>query len=358
MRQRTTSSIAVLLSFTCGCYTTRQVSNTTTPIAQPSPTDGFVIQATDGRNLRIDPNSQLRFQRVDGSSSPWYHTSELVVSSEGVLLQNTADGLFWSDVAGIEVKNFSGGKTLGAIAISTAAILVIVVAIVGAKGGGGGGGRGTVKPVGGGSKGGGSHWGNNGGVHINGGTGIYINPQPGLGIATPPADTHSLGGAGFTAPDPSLAQPMFPQEVERKAKAQAVVSLEAGAGGEVTVPRSGAPSASATVVARFGNTLELGGGLRQLLPINSGLVPTTFGFFRLGLHLNLDQRHLVAVPVSFDMGTNLDNDSSLMKINMGLRVSLTPNTTLGVLPFSPTYLNTPEGFGWSFPSSAELSFAF
>ena len=354
MRRHATSSIAVLLSFTCGCYTTHQISNAaTTPIAQPSPEDGFIVQTEDGRNLRIDPNSQLRFLRVDGSISPWFHASELVVSEEGVLLQNTTDGLLWSDIVNVEVKNFSGSKTLGAIAISTAAVLVIVVAIAGSKGGGGGG-RGTVKPVGGGNKGG--NWGNN--VRINGGTGIYINPQPGLGVAMPPVDTRSLGGAGLASPDPSLALPMFPQEAERRAKAQAVVSIEAGAGGELAVPRVGAPSASATVVARFGNTIELGGGLRQLLPTGPGPTPATFGFFRFGLHLNLDQKHRVAVPISFDLGTNLDNDSYLMKINTGLRVSLTPNTTLGVLPFSPTYLETPGSFGWSFPSSAELSFSF
>jgi hypothetical protein len=355
MRKHATSSIAVLLSFTCGCYTTRQVSNTTSnPIAQPSPEEGFVVQAADGKNLRIDPNSQLRFLRVDGSVSPWFHASELVVSAEGVLLQNTTDGLLWSDVANIEVKNFSGGKTLGAIAISTAAVLVIVVAIAGAKGGsGGGGGRGTVKPVGG-SKGGGRGGSN---IRINGGTGMYINPQPGLNVSGTPIDTRSLGSVNLASPDPSLAQPMFPQEAERKAKAQMVVALDTSTAGPAASP-AGAFSVGASVVARFGNTLEMGGGLRQLLPSGPQPIPTTFGFFRFGLHLNLDQRHLFAVPINFDLGTNLDNDAYLMKINTGLRFNATPGITIGVMPFSPTYLETPQGFGWSFPSSAELSFSF
>jgi hypothetical protein len=352
MRRHATSSVALLLSFTCGCYTTRQVSNAAaTPITQPSPLEGFVVQASDGRNLRIDPNSQLRFQRVDGGLSPWFHASALVVSEEGVLIQNTADGLLWSDVVNVEVKNFSGGKTLGAIAISSAAIVVIVAAIAGSKGGSGGG-RGTVKPLGG-SKGGSRGGGN---IYINSSPGIYINPQPGINGA-PLVDTRTLGGSGLTAPDPSLAQSMFPQEAERKAKAQMVVALDASTAGPTDNP-AGAFSLGGSVVARMGNTLEIGGGLRQILPTGPTPIPTTFGFFRFGLHLNLDQRHLFAVPINFDLGTNFDSDSYLMKINTGLRFNATPNIAIGILPFSPTYLETRQGFGWSFPSSAEMSFSF
>jgi hypothetical protein len=380
MQKRLTAPLAVLLSFTCGCYTTRHVQNVT-PVAQPTTEEGVVVTANDGQKVRIDPNTQLRFQRSDGTFTPWFRVSELVGSQEGVFRQGTADGMYWADIADVEAKNFSGGKTLGVIALSAAIVAVVIVAVIGAEGGGGGGGgRGTVKPAGGGgggklggwnSKGGGSAGSNGGGVNSGGSVnngggvngGIYIGPHyhnhyysagPNPTVIRP--EQQLLGAANFAIPDPSLAQPMFHEETERQAKAQLVASVEGSTVGDQFNPAAAA-SVSAAGVVRFGNTVEFGGGFRQMMPTQlSG--PEALGFLRFNLHLNLDQRHLFAVPLGLDAGVGFDGNSLLYKVNAGLRLQVTPTVSVGAYPFNPTYFENNTGFGWGFPSSAELSFSF
>lgn len=307
--------------------------------------------------------------------SPWFRISELVVSNEGVLRQNTTDGMFWSDIVDIEAKNFSGGKTLGVVAISAAVVLVVIAAIAGADGGGGG--RGSVKPAGGGNGGlggwntkGGSGGSTGGSAGGGGGTssggnfggGIHVHPHPnyysgGPNYQPPPRpDVQLLGAANFAIPDPTLAAPMFQEETERKAKAHVVAAVEATSVGDAFNPAA-APSMSAAAVVRLGNVVEIGGGFRQMFPTQlSG--PEGLGFFRFGLNLNLDQRHLFAVPIGFDMGTSFGNDAILYKVNAGLRLNITPNVAVGAYPLNPTYFENTTGFGWGFPSSAELSFSF
>src|SRR5580658_6886267 len=77
-----------------------------------------------------------------------------------------AEGLAlpWADVEGVEVDNFDGLKTFGAVVLVTALLAaVVVVVILGAKGGGGGGGGGGHLATGGG--GGGGHLAAGGGGH-------------------------------------------------------------------------------------------------------------------------------------------------------------------------------------------------
>jgi hypothetical protein len=50
-----------------------------------------VVTDHDGDEVRIDPNSDVRFQRTDGSWTPWRHASSLWVSDDGVLVPYSAD---------------------------------------------------------------------------------------------------------------------------------------------------------------------------------------------------------------------------------------------------------------------------
>lgn len=73
-----------------------------------------VVRDHDGDEVRIDPNSEVRFLRTDGSWTPWHQASDLWVSDDGVLVPYTAKigeldrvrvaGLTESDVAALRAS--------------------------------------------------------------------------------------------------------------------------------------------------------------------------------------------------------------------------------------------------------------
>lgn len=369
LQRRSASSVAALvsLSFTCGCYTTHTLpTQATNPITQQVHDDALVIEL-DGQPVRVDPNSRIRFLRADGSYSDWFRVSELAVSEEGVL-RREGDGLLWADIQAAELKNFSGGKTLGALAITTAAVVVVVAVLAAGDGGSGGGGRGAVKPPKGvGRPGSGRPGVGRPGPNLNGCcvTAINVNPGPPVQVQAP-VDERALGKPGMATPDAGLAQQTFPEEVKRRAAASLVASFDVTS--DLSDTRGAAAgfdrtSASVALSGRFYNVFELGGGLRQyLLPESEAGralavgVPSTIGFLRAGLHLPLGARHLVAAPVSVDMGAL--SDLFFFKVNAGMRFQLNESFALGAFPLNPTLLQTNEASAWTFPSSLELSVRF
>src|SRR5262249_39579164 len=144
-----------------------------------------------------------------------------------------------------------------------------------------------------------------------------------LPIPDVPIGEVPLGGPGpqGVAPiaSPSYQAPLFSAEGRRRAAMKFVASLDAGGdflGGAT-------PNGALTAALRFTDMFEVGGGLRQIFAAPALARVSTpqaavFGFGRLGLHLELDAAHTVAVPVSVDFGGGFA--AAFLKINAGLRL--------------------------------------
>lgn len=74
-------AIALLLALLVGCTSTATVPGG----SAASIKDGVLVDH-EGDEVRIDPNSDVRFQRTDGSWTPWRSASDLWVNDEGVLV--------------------------------------------------------------------------------------------------------------------------------------------------------------------------------------------------------------------------------------------------------------------------------
>jgi hypothetical protein len=142
-----------------GCRTTTLLDGSaTTALRVPGRAGELVVRTPEGHRLHIGENSRLRFFLHDGSWTEQVDGRDVCVNQE-VVARCAGDGaewlaLPWADVEGVEVDNFDGLKTFGAVVLVTALVaVVVVVVILGAKGGGGGGGGGGH--LGGGGGGGG-----------------------------------------------------------------------------------------------------------------------------------------------------------------------------------------------------------
>jgi len=148
-----------------GCRTTTLLDGSaTTALRVPGRAGELVVKTPEGHRLHVGENSRLRFLLHDGSWTEQVDGRDVCVNEE-VVARCAGDGvegiaLPWADVEGVEVDNFDGLKTFGAVVLVTALVAaVVVVVILGAKGGGGGGGH----LAGGG--GGGGHLAAGGGGH-------------------------------------------------------------------------------------------------------------------------------------------------------------------------------------------------
>jgi hypothetical protein len=151
-----------------GCRTTTLLDGSaTTALRVPGRAGKLVVRTPEGHRLHIGENSRLRFLLHDGSWTEQVDGRDVCVNEE-VVARCAGDGveglaLPWADVEGVEVDNFDGLKTFGAVVLVTALVaVVVVVVILGAKGGGGGGGGGGHL---GGGGGGGGHLAAGGGGH-------------------------------------------------------------------------------------------------------------------------------------------------------------------------------------------------
>jgi hypothetical protein len=163
-----------------GCRTTTLLEGpATTALRVPGRSGELVVRTPEGHRLHIGEDSRLRFLLRDGSWTEQVNGRDVCVNEE-VVARCADDGaqwlaLQWADVEGVEVDNFDGLKTFGAVVLVTAVVAVVVVVVVlGVRGGGwGGGGGGHL--TGGGGGGGGGHLGGGvgGGGHLAAGGGVH-----------------------------------------------------------------------------------------------------------------------------------------------------------------------------------------
>lgn len=162
--------VPALCAALAGCRTTTLVdSSAVTALQVPNRAGELVVRTPEGHPLHIGKGSRLSFLLRDGSWTNPIEGRDLCVSEQAVARCAGEDGpglvLRWADVTGVEVDNFDGLKTFGAVVLVTALVAVVVVVVVlGVRGGGLGGG-------GGGGGGGGHLGGGGGGGHFGGGGG-------------------------------------------------------------------------------------------------------------------------------------------------------------------------------------------
>ncbi len=255
-------------------------------------------------------------------------------------------GLAFDDMTGAEVRNFSGSKSL-ALVVGSAAVIAAIVAA--AKSGGGGGGS-------------------------SGGGGVSAGGR--MALATAEVAVHMIDAAArcgrrcaerrrtlpkdalispmMASPDAIAAQPLFTARARRKSDVEVVVASALG----YDITGAGATSpATLSAALRLRDFVELGGGVRYVGGRDDGQY---LAFARGGGLFHLDDEHWIGVALLFDIGGG--SRAMEMKLNMGLRFEWASGFGFGLYPFNPTWLRVGSGdqavSGWSFPSTAEISFAF
>jgi hypothetical protein len=305
-------------------------STTTVPVSSIRP---GVVHDHEGDEVRIDPNSEVRFERTDGAWTDWYSASDLKVNDDGVIFP-TEEGMRWSDVKSAEVKNLSGGKTLvGVVAVSAVAVGLVAVALIARKA--------PELPL-----------------KIAGEAVVHTVVRlphvrfSGSGSASSSGDDgpSSPTAPAFEAPVSNDAHSMFDAHARRRAAVRFGAAADYGA----TILQPNAWTASGVGILRFTDLFEIGGGVRLLRG-------DRVYFGRAGLHAELDARQLFALPFSIDMGGS-STVAFHARLNFGLRVRILDGLYLGIHPLNPAYTRlrdpNPMAPRWSFPSTVETSFTF
>jgi hypothetical protein len=74
-----------------GCYSSTVISKAgLAPLHAGDHSEGSVVYTAKGEAVKLDPNSDIRFERVDGTYSPWLTVRDLYVSDDGVFLLRDA----------------------------------------------------------------------------------------------------------------------------------------------------------------------------------------------------------------------------------------------------------------------------
>lgn len=74
-----------------GCYSSTVISKAgLAPLHAGDHSEGSVVYTAKGDAVKLDPNSEIRFERVDGTYSPWLTVRDLYVSDDGVFLLRDA----------------------------------------------------------------------------------------------------------------------------------------------------------------------------------------------------------------------------------------------------------------------------
>ncbi|MFU8807031.1 MAG: hypothetical protein ACNA8W_24700, partial [Bradymonadaceae bacterium] len=117
-------------------------------------------------------------------------------------------------------------------------------------------------------------------------------------------------------------------------------------------------------VIRSMRVFDIGGGYTQLLVLGEDTREHLhLGFFRMGLHLDLDLKRRFALALMTDFGSG-GPVNSFFRSHVGLRWHVGRGVGLGVFPFNPHHLKADEEYagelvdGWSFPSRVEFSVSF
>ena len=327
-----------------GCYgSSTVVGAQTAALHRSEQGDGSVLVADDGSPVRLDGDSELRFTRTDGTWTDWIGARDLLVNDDGVFLkpdddQPLVDGLKWSDVKSVEVKNLDRGETMIAVvAISAAVVGLIVVAMkskgnlplpnlnhvdfhVNASSNGGGGGGGDAA------------------VPTPGGESVLAEPT-------------------LEAPNASGAKDLLDGDTRRRSVVEVVGALEGG--GETT--GSGLRLGTAMLALRAFDFLDFGVGARW---ISFGLVDGRQAYvlpvFRFGMHADLDAHRRIALVFGVEMGASHDVLDHV-RVDWGIRCRVYDEMWLGVDPLTPIYDRFASGIhgpAWSAPTTLLVGFAF
>jgi hypothetical protein len=181
-------------------------------------------------------------------------------------------------------------------------------------------------------------------------------------IGERPKETPAAQQAVMPAPDDDLSlgfRPLFSGQAVRRDWLRLVASMEVGS--EEIHPT---PMSSVAAGLRLWNVLEVGGGVaaRSHASAEAGPYRMRFSpFLRMGLHLDLDSRRRVAIPLLFDLGW-VDGRNTA-RFTYGLRVRLTDRLGVGLLPWNPMSLPIVAADGQPgtrvvHMSSLEMNFAF
>jgi hypothetical protein len=100
----------------------------------------IVLRDEHGRTTPVTPDSQLRFERLDGTSTPTVRAGDLCRTAEGFAASSSAGCadarplVAFDEIALVHVDTFDRAATTGLITVGAAAVIVAVVAIVALSG--------------------------------------------------------------------------------------------------------------------------------------------------------------------------------------------------------------------------------
>jgi hypothetical protein len=93
-RPRFAAPLALVLATSLalgGCYSSTVISKAgLAPLHSGDQSEGAVVYTAKGEAVKLDPNSEIRFERVDGTFSPWLTVRDLYVSDDGVFVLRDA----------------------------------------------------------------------------------------------------------------------------------------------------------------------------------------------------------------------------------------------------------------------------
>jgi len=359
-RSRATAALAVVLSV--GCYSSTTIPAKGLVALHDGGKDGEVlVHDKDGQTVKLDPNSEIRFVRTDGTTTDWFTVRDLHVNDDGIFTLHDGpdgkpvieDGVPWDAIVSAEVKNLDHGTTAVAVVAGTAVVIGLVAVLAASKGNLGGFGNGLAR----------------GTVHVAR-VATHVKWNGGGSGGSGAGGSSSVAPSGFATaeteePDGRLraddARPLFGDAARRRSIVRVVGAFDGGR----DLSALARNQAGVTGLVRLFNFIELGGGLRWLgsIPGRETTHTDLLGFARVGIHAEIDARRRFAFPFSIDLGGGRDV-GFYSRLNFGLRVRLDEDWALGLYAFNPTYTRYKAGSGlldtprWSFPSGIEATFVF
>ena len=291
----------------------------------------------------VSPGPKLHAIRVHTAEQGWrapLYNSRLI--DMDLFATSTKLGWRWDDVAAIQVRNLSGGKTAGAI-VGTAAVAVVVAPIL------------LLASTAGGMKNGGEPTGGSSGPTLEGSldtAGKLVD------LAIEADRAHPFGTwEPRLAPSESLAsRPLFSTGAQVRSVIRPTLALDAGAA-------SARDSFGTGLVARvrLADVFEIGGGVREVWAHDArGWLRSTTKVFQTGLHLPLDAGYRFALPLGFEAsgGGHVAHD---IRVPWGLRISsANARWFVTAMPATPQWMRTTDQKTgrWSWNASAELGVSF
>lgn len=301
--------------------------------------------ASGGWTRPVDPLSFIQAPRTEptpAAGAPF--TIDLPVGP------GQTEGLTWDQIAHLEISNVSGAKTFGGV-IGTLALTAALLPVAGVasmaggsfgSGGGSGGGGAAVNLAG----------------HVGGGTGGDGDP-PEPSVPRPP---------GPRLEDAAITRSLFGWNMRRQAIVRFVFALDGDVGTDYR--RLDGVHAGSLLAFRFLDIIEVGVAVRSLLTLlpadtdrPASSEHAVIGAFHLGLHLDMDARRRVAIPLAVDLGSG-GPVRFQGRIQLGLRVRVAGPFSVGIYPLTPVVTLAHDNTAlsgaptWTFRSGIETVVAF